>query len=120
MDKYPDELRADFQEYYGLDTDEIGASISRDRAAALAVQLPLGSRCLGAENPNARWTVHEWLLARIEHDLALLVWSKTKDAEKGRNAPKMLTPEPPKPRYTEADMDYVASFFDAVSYRKGG
>ena len=36
-------------------------------------------------------SIDRWLTARMVDALALLVWSKTEDATKGRNRPKMIT-----------------------------
>lgn len=86
----PDELRADFQQFYGLCLDGMGRSYSHAHAACLAAQLPRESRCFRAEEPSAAWGDAEYLLAAIEHGVRMLLWSKTKDAAKGRNAPKAV------------------------------
>lgn len=106
-------MRADFQEFYGLDTDEIGSGIRLERAASLAVQLPKGCRVFSAMDPELSWTDKEWLLARCEHLLSLLLWIKTEDGQKNRNMPKMLTPAPAsKPHeYTREEMEEVAAAF---------
>lgn len=45
-----------------------------------------------AINPENTWGEAEYLLADIANSLRWLVWSKTKDAEKGKNPPKMIEP----------------------------
>ena len=89
-DERPDELRADFQQFYGLCLDDMGGSYTHAHAACLAAQLPRESRCFRAEDPSAQWGDAEYLLAAIEHGVRMLLWSKTKDAAKGRNVPKAL------------------------------
>lgn len=46
--KYPDELRADFQQYYGLNLDEMGGAYSISHAACLAAQLSGASRTISS------------------------------------------------------------------------
>lgn len=89
-DERPDELRADFQQFYGLCLDGMGGSYTHAHAACLAAQLPRESRCFSAEDPSAQWGDAEYLLAAIEHGVRMLLWSKTKDAAKGRNVPRAL------------------------------
>ena len=88
QNKYPDELRADFQQYYGLNIDGMGTDYSYYHAAVLVMQLPPNSRVSAAMNPDAAWDVQSWFLNQIEYDLRVLIWQNTKDAEKGRNKPK--------------------------------
>lgn len=59
-------------------------------AAALAAQLPLESRVVRAEAPEAAWGDADEMLRRIEHSLRVLAWQQTKDGAKGRNAPRPL------------------------------
>lgn len=113
----PDELRADFQQFYGLDLDGMGREYTCEHAAALAAQLPRESRCFRAEAPACEWGDSEYLLASIEHTARLLLWSKTEDARRRRNVPK--------PVQTPADRARVASRvketdFEFVRSRLGG
>lgn len=87
-DRYPDELRADFQQYYGLDIDGMGAGFSHAHAASLVKMLPRGSRVGRALNPDSEWDDATYILAQIEYDLRVLAWQNTKDGQKGRNRPK--------------------------------
>lgn len=87
---HPDELRADFQQYYGLDLDGMGADYTHEHAACLAVQLPRESRTARAMAPEAEWGWAEALLAAIEYNTRWLVWAQSKDAQKGRNRPEPL------------------------------
>ena len=84
----PDELRADMQQYYGLDMDGMGRDHSVMHYATCAAQLPLGSRTMSALNPDASWGWTERLLSLIEYDLRVVAWQRTKDAQEGANRPK--------------------------------
>ena len=87
---YPDELRADFQQYYQLNIDGMGNDFSLFHASILVAQLPSESRCLVKAEPALRWGQQDHLLAEIANNLRLLVWAQTKDATKGKNRPKMI------------------------------
>lgn len=85
---HPDELRADFQQYYGLNLDGMGVGYSHAHAAALMMQLPLDSRISRKLNPDNEWSDDTYLLSAIEYDLRVLIWQNTKDAQRNRNKPK--------------------------------
>lgn len=85
-------MRADFQQYYGLNLDGMGHGYSIEHAACLAAQLPRESRTIRAISPAAAWGWTENLLANIEYWLHVLAWTKTKDGEKGRNKPQRIDP----------------------------
>ena len=89
---HPGELRADFQQFYGLNLDGMGSTYSVHHAAELAGQLPQDSRCYTAEHPINEWTLDKQLLALIEYRLHWLCWAKTEDGRKMRNYPKCLIP----------------------------
>ena len=59
-----------------------------------------------AVNPDWRWGLGEFLSAEAVDTLRLLLWSKTKDAEKGANRPQPLprpgVAAPPGERVVEA------------------
>ena len=63
---YPSELRADFQQTYGLNLDGMGEEYTFLHAADLAVQLPSNSRTFVAIDPDNLWTLETRLLAIIE------------------------------------------------------
>ena len=98
MLSHRDELTADFRQYYGLDLADMGSAYSVAHAAILATQLPEGARSLGIVDPALSWSTERYLLASIEYSLRALLWTKTKDAEKGRNRPQMV----PTPSQREA------------------
>lgn len=58
-------------------------------AAALAAGLPEDCRCR-RRGTGLRVPLRTLLLARIADSAALLVWSRTDDAKKGRNPPALL------------------------------
>lgn len=92
MARHPDELRADFQQHYGLDLDDMGAAYSLHHAAALAAHLPRGSRTLAAEDPDSEWGLAETLLGMIELQVRNCWYVHTEDARIGANAPQPLMP----------------------------
>lgn len=104
MGIHPDELRADFQRFYGLDLDGMGADYTCAHAASLAVALPAESATVRAERPEAAWSDEAYLLSAIEYDLRMLVWLNSEDGAKGRNRPR--------PIWTPAD---VAELADRVA-----
>lgn len=92
MRSHPDELRADFQQYYGLNIDRMCADYSPEHAAALLAQLPPGSRTYRSERPELAWGYTEALLASIEYSLRVLRWQNTKDGQRDHNPPKPIDP----------------------------
>lgn len=74
MRRYPDELRADFQQFYGLNLDRMGADYTRLHAAALCVQLPRESRIVRAMDPSAAWGDSEYIARATEHTLRVIAW----------------------------------------------
>jgi hypothetical protein len=84
----PRELRADFQQTYGLDLDGMGVDYSIAHAACLVAQLPPGAR-IWRGTPD-EWGADTYLLAQMEHTLRVLAWQQTEDAAKRRNYPKPI------------------------------
>ena len=84
----PCELRADFQQTYGLNLDGMGVDYSIAHAACLAAQLPPGAR-IWRGTPD-EWDADTYILVRIEHALRVLAWQQTEDAQKRRNYPKPI------------------------------
>ena len=107
------ELRADFQQYYGLDLYGITAR----HAADLAVMLPRGSRTMRAVNPSNEWSTTEHLLSLIEFWLHVLVWRETKDAKYKRNVPQQITPQKPKKKQQEAEFTAPVEEYAALLAR---
>lgn len=84
----PGELRADFQQVYGLDLGRMGVDYSHAHAACLCAQLPPGSRVW--RDTVAEWDERMYMLASMEHTLRVLAWQRTEDAAKRRNYPKPI------------------------------
>ena len=109
--KCPDRLRADFQQFYGLDIDGMGGDYTLAHAAALAAQLPVESRCYKFDHPEAAWTAGDYLLAEIAYGISILAWQNTKDGQKGLNRPKRpVTPAQRaemERKLSETDFDYI-------------
>ena len=81
-----DALICDFAEYYHIYDFE---SMKPSRAAIYAWGLPDDSRIKRAMN-NQPVTTDLLLKAAMVDRLSLLVWSKTQDAEKGKNQPQSI------------------------------
>lgn len=61
----------------------------------------LSPLCLAMYGDDARWGLPEQMLAAQADSLSWIVWSKTADAQKGRNKPKPI----PRPGVTSDDQD---------------
>lgn len=86
---HPDELRADLQQYYGVDWDR-RREHTATHVAALAAQLPSDARTFRAENPDCVIDYRTAVLMRMEHGIRTLAWMQTKDGQKGRKCPKPM------------------------------
>lgn len=83
---------ADFLEYYGKDLRE---EWEKDavRAAGLLGNLPRSSRLYEELVGGPAFDQRDATYMLMEHWLHTLVWMKTKDGSKNRNAPKLELPE---------------------------
>lgn len=87
MARCPDELTCDFAQYYNIyDIRTLRPSM----AAVLASGLEENSR-IQKKLAGSRANPELIMLARILDGVIWLQWSKTKDAEKGRNRPEPIT-----------------------------
>lgn len=86
------ELRADFQQFYGLNLDGMCRDYTAFHAADLCAMLPASSRVFSALDPDRAWTRQEALLALVEYWSHMCYWAQTKDGMKGRKQPKPLIP----------------------------
>ena len=84
------ELRADFQQFYGLNIDAMGRGYTIRHAADLAAMLPSASRTFVSIDPENAWTLQDRILARIESWCHVSAWMQTKDGMKNRNRPVPL------------------------------
>lgn len=94
---YPDELIADFQQYYGLNLTTMGLDgdeVTRDvaYAATLAAQLPAASRLAKAQNASNKWTTGEYFLRLIEYELRVLLWGMSDPKRRGDKPSPIMSP----------------------------
>lgn len=87
--QYPNELRADFQRFYGLNLSDMGKTYSFMHAAVLAEQLPVESNLSHAIAPETLWSETDYLLHQIEFDLRTLIWAEC--GGQRQNKPKPLS-----------------------------
>lgn len=78
----PDELIADFQQYYGVNLFAYGADLREGRTtqviswlAVLAAQLPNDSRTAIAQHPESAWSTSDYLLRQIDYVLRMTTWA---------------------------------------------
>ena len=91
---YPDELRADMQEVYGIDIDLAPMQgHSAIHVAALAAQLPHGARIHRAEEQDCAWSLTDVLLAALLNEFRTMEWAML---DKRRRGPR---PQPVGPSY---------------------
>ena len=90
---HPDELRADLQQYYGIDLDAAMCGGHTPRhVAALLLQLPQDCRIARIEGKDAIWTPDRQLLAVIANQLAMLMWGMSDPKKRGAK-PQPIGPE---------------------------
>lgn len=91
--KYPDELRADLQRYYGIDFDHARAGgHTAHHVAALIACLPTGSALQRAESgADGEWTLEAVILADLRNMFASYVWCMS-DPKKRGSRPKRIGP----------------------------
>ena len=105
--EHPCELRADFQQYYGLNIDGMGDAYPLFHAACLCAQLPPESRTIralvGPERAEALlWTLPVRLAAAQLNVLNVIRWLNTQDGVDGVNFPEPVLP-PEQRTYAEPD-----------------
>lgn len=84
-----DALKCDFAEYYNIyDMDSLSIDMQATLAAGLRENARIVMKAAGATAGNI-----DLMLAAIVDRLSLLVYAKTKDAEKRINRPKSLVSE---------------------------
>lgn len=84
MTSCPDELEADFQQYYGINFEDAFEDYSVRHVSTLAAQLPETSRCLGSITDH-EWTQQMQMLANIEHELRILIWIQENQGSKRKS-----------------------------------
>lgn len=95
MQKFPDELLADFQETYGLNVwyacqGCLPEQDEAERLAALAWQLHKTSRLWRAINPSGAYDSATLLLRQLEYDVRSFHWGFTEDGKSKINEPEPL------------------------------
>lgn len=107
MDGCEQELRADFQQYYGIDLCELLDGFEFERADVLARQLPAGSRTVSKLVPQSRWGDEEHLLALIADNLSYLRYEQS--GGRGRRPKPVPRPSGARaesaPRVASADVE---------------
>ena len=79
-------LRADLQQFYGIDLDAAASGLHTTRHIAMLVsQLPQESRLVRALNPDMRWSLTDVLLAVMVNKFGMYVWGIS---DKKRRGPK--------------------------------
>lgn len=89
MNDAEDEIVCDFAETYNIYNMK-GMSLSY--VASLFFGLSENSR-FARKMSGIKYSVDQLLLANIADSLAFIAWSKTKDAQRGRNKPKSIVKE---------------------------
>lgn len=88
-----DEVRADLQQYYGIDLDAAMCGAHSPRhVAALFMQLPQDSRTWRAEDEDAAWTPDRMLTATLVNQMASLMYGLS-DPKKRGSKPEPIGPE---------------------------
>ena len=123
--RYPQELRADFQQYYHLNIDRVGVDYEVVHAVELALQLPLGCRTYSAIDPTYSWSNQEYLLADIDWVVRTLCWSLAGGKKTGQGQPERIAPKQEgacmqKPRRWITDADVYQSRLGAARKAKHG
>ena len=79
-----DELRADLQEFYGIDLDAaMCGGHSAPHVAALVAQLPPASRLAAAADPDNAWTMEAVMLAAIFNSFQAWQWAQMDRRRRG-------------------------------------
>lgn len=82
MAKHPDELRADVQQYYGIDLDHaMAGEHAATHIAALVCQLPIDARIRIANNQDNLWTFTDTLIAAVANRLGSILNALGGDVE---------------------------------------
>lgn len=110
-------MRADFQQYYGLDLDKMGGDYSIRHAACLAAHLPKDSRTFVAVNPLCEYaSTTNRLLAMIEYHAHAGWWVHTEDARRGRNAPQFVAAaETGEPKKTQGESLFIDEYMEILA-----
>ena len=86
--KYPDELEADFQQYYNLNIN----CVQNDRVRRLTYQLPAESRIMIKLQPANEWNYDRLLLSKIEYSIERVYYSLFSSKENKLPKPELFMP----------------------------
>lgn len=118
LNQWPDELEADFHQFFGLDIYELGVAGTETTPGVLKVsrllrQLPDGSRVRAKLSPDEVFDTKEHLLRMIEFDLRSMFWALC--GKKGSRPPKPipLPSDAVKAAQEKAHMASSKAFVDA-------
>ena len=91
LGRHEDELRADFQQFYGIDLDAAvdGAHTAR-HCGALVAQMPAGARIRVCESDDERWSMESSMLALVANEINALIYMF--GAKKGDRKPPLIGP----------------------------
>ena len=85
-------LRADLQQYYGVDLDHaMSGEHSAYHIACLVENLPHDARIRCAEDADSQWTLNDVLLASVLNSLNGLIYGMSDKRKRGRK-PEMVGP----------------------------
>lgn len=86
------QLRADLQQYYGIDFDRARAGEHTPyHLACLLVELPSNARVRVAEDSDAFWTLENVISASVVNSINALIYGMS-DSRKRGNPPELLGP----------------------------
>lgn len=92
MAEQADALRADLQQFYGVDIDHAASGAhGAAHVAALAAELPPDARVRVAYDKDAMWTLTDVLLAALLNNLRGLLWGLGNERRRGPE-PKPIGP----------------------------
>lgn len=113
MSRYPDELEADLQEFFGIDIESMGCAHSVPHVAVCASNLPRSSRVSRMLDPAAAWSETDYLTAIAADRLGLIICAlggkKAKFEPIERPADRARRPDPGACAMEVAELDRYLS-----------
>ena len=92
FEDHEDELRADLQEYYGIDLERaMAGEHSASHIMVLTTQLPHTARLHKAYDKDAAWSLTDVLLASLLNQFRVFVWGLTPKNKRGPE-PELIGP----------------------------
>ena len=85
-------LRADLQQYFGIDLDRaMGGEHSANHIALLVTQLPQEARLVHQFNDDAKWTLTDVLMAVLINNFRMFVYGMSDPKKRGQK-PELIGP----------------------------